>query len=73
MKLDIFSNVKNNSGYTLTASFYKRNNKVLETGLASFSIKESISFLSEMKFFILVILYQYSIDNSILKGAIDIM
>ena len=50
MKFEILSAVKNNSGYTLSATFYKRDKKILETGLANFSIEEGISLQSKMNF-----------------------
>ncbi len=71
MKLDIYSYIKNNSGYTLTATFYKRDKKVLETGLIDFSIEESISFLSEMNFFFSLNLEKYNELCKKLKFTLD--
>lgn len=48
MKLNIDSAIENSTGYTLKATFYKRSQKVLETGLILFSLEEALNSLSEM-------------------------
>ncbi|KAB8039976.1 hypothetical protein GCL60_06855 [Silvanigrella paludirubra] len=49
MKQDIFSYVKNKTGYTLIATFYKNDKKILETGLSQFLVFDEISSLTEME------------------------
>ncbi|WP_158996628.1 type VI secretion system tip protein VgrG [Pigmentibacter ruber] len=71
MKLDIYSINKNSSGYTLKASFYKRESKILEMGLCDFSMHETISRLSYMTFYVNLTIAQLKELNKKLKLDTD--